>query len=139
MVELSTNRTERLDPGSVLAGGGRELVVQASSPLPDRHRTDRWLVSFDGITDRPQAEALRGAVLQAEPLNVQGAWWVHELIGSEVTDEDGTLVGLVDAVQANPASDLLVLRDGRLIPLRFVVSAEPGKLRVSLPAGLLEL
>lgn len=139
VVELSTNRTERLDPGSVLAGGDRELVVETAAPLSDHHRQDRWLVGFEGISDRPQAEELRDAVLRAQPLQVEGALWVHELIGSEVIDPDGGVIGLVDSVQANPASDLLVLHDGRLIPLRFVVSTEPGRLTVSLPTGLLEL
>jgi 16S rRNA processing protein RimM len=139
VVELSTNRTERLDPGSVLASGDRELVVESAAPLHDHLRQERWVVGFEGVGDRHQAEALRGAVLQAQPLHVEGALWVHELIGSEVADADGSVIGLVESVEANPASDLLVLQDGRLIPLRFVVAAEPGKLTVSLPAGLLEL
>jgi hypothetical protein len=42
-------------------------------------------------------------------------------------------------VEANPASDLLVLGDGRLIPLRFIVAREPRRLTADLPAGLLEL
>jgi hypothetical protein len=42
-------------------------------------------------------------------------------------------------VEANPASDLLVLPDGVLIPLHFVVHRRPGRLTVDLPAGLLEL
>ena len=43
------------------------------------------------------------------------------------------------AVEANPASDLLVLDSGALVPLRFVVSAEPGHVTVDPPAGLFDL
>jgi 16S rRNA processing protein RimM len=44
----------------------------------------------------------------------------------------------VESVQANPASDLLVLEDGGLIPLTFLVSHEDGRVVVDPPAGLLD-
>ena len=46
----------------------------------------------------------------------------------------------MESVEANPASDLLVLAGGPLIPLRFVVSTEPGvRVVVDIPDGLLDL
>ena len=44
------------------------------------------------------------------------------------------------AVEANPASDLLVLESGGLIPLRFVTQndAEAHTLVVDIPDGLLD-
>ena len=47
---------------------------------------------------------------------------MHDLIGSVVEDPDGVELGRVTGVEANPASDLLVLEGGGLIPLRFVTS-----------------
>jgi 16S rRNA processing protein RimM len=135
VVELWTNREERLATGSILRANERELKVTAARRAPP----DRWLATFEGVNSRQAAEELRGAVLQAPPLQVADALWVHELIGSQVQDAEGTVLGVVESVQANPASDLLVLEDGRLIPLNFVVSNEPGQLTVSLPPGLLEL
>jgi 16S rRNA processing protein RimM len=44
----------------------------------------------------------------------------------------------VVAVQANPASDLLVMEDGNLVPLRFVLGREEGRLVVDVPAGLFD-
>jgi len=43
-------------------------------------------------------------------------------------------------VEANPASDLLVLESGGLIPLRFVTQrdAAAGTLVVDIPDGLLD-
>ena len=41
-------------------------------------------------------------------------------------------------VEANPASDLLVMDDGNLVPLRFVVDRAPGRIVVDVPAGLFE-
>lgn len=139
VVQLVTNVTERLDPGSVLLGGPsrRPLTVLASRP-----HQQRWIVSFDGVVDRTTAEALHGLVLFAPPLPADEdpeALWVHELIGREVVDQDGVRRGVVEAVQDNPASDLLVLDSGALVPLTFLVDdADPAVLRVDVPAGLFD-
>jgi 16S rRNA processing protein RimM len=137
VVELWTNRTERMVPGGRFDTDGRVLEIVATRHLSDA-RGDRWLVTFDGLSSREDADRLRGAVLCAEPIEVEGALWVHEMIGSEVVDLEGATVGRVEAVQANPASDLLVLEDGRLIPLVFVTVSAPGRLIVDPPAGLLD-
>ena len=79
--------------------------------------------------------------LAAEPLDVPGTLWVHELVGATVRDAGGHDLGRVAAVEANPASDLLVLESGGLIPLRFVTAhdAADRTLHVDLPDGLLDL
>ena len=135
VVELTTNRTERVAPGTVLATDRGDLRIERSSPF--QHR---WIVQFDGIDSREAADAIRGLVLRAEPLEDADAVWVHELIGSEVLDTAGAVLGRVESVQANPASDLLVLEDGGLIPLTFLVSHSPddGRVVVDPPAGLLD-
>ena len=52
---------------------------------------------------------------------------------------DGRSYGTVEAVEANPASDLLVLPGGRLVPLVFVVSGPTaGRVVIDPPAGLLD-
>ncbi len=133
IVELVTNRTERVAPGSVLSTPAGDLRVARSSP----HQR-RWIVAFEGVSDHDGAEALRGAVLSAEPLEDPEALWVHELVGSDVVGVDGRRHGRVASIEANPASDLLVLEDGVLVPLRFVVSSGPGHVVVDTPEGLLE-
>ncbi len=136
IVKLSTNREERVAPGVVLTGGdGSRFEVVASSP----HR-GRFIVTLQGVHGVEAAEELRGTTLFATPLEDPEALWVHDLIGSRVEDGGGRLLGTVDAVQANPASDLLVLDTGALIPLRFVERSEPGvRVIVDLPDGLLDL
>jgi 16S rRNA processing protein RimM len=138
VVELVTNRSERVAPGSVLTTAAGPLVVARSRPF-EATGTGRWIVGFDGVCDRVAAEALRGVELMAEPLDDPGALWVHWLIGAEVVDPSGRPVGTVEAVEANPASDLLVLDTGVLIPLRFVTGQQPGRVTVEVPDGLLEL
>jgi 16S rRNA processing protein RimM len=133
VVELLTNRTERLDAATVLETDAGPLTVVWSSPFQNR-----WIVQFDGVDSRERADALRGTVLRAEPLDDPDALWVHQLIGARVFDAAGTELGTVKEVEANPASDLLVLEDGGLIPLRFVTESEPGRVTVEIPEGLLD-
>jgi 16S rRNA processing protein RimM len=132
VVELVTNRLERLEPGSVLETDHGPLEVVRSSP----HR-GRYLVEFAGIRGRDEAEHLRGAVLRAAPLEDPQELWVHELVGAELVDQRGTPHGRVVALEANPASDLLVLDGGGLVPLRFVVERRAGTIVADLPPGLL--
>lgn len=139
VVELWTNRAERMAAGSSLTCGDRVLEVQAASPLPAVGGRDRWLVTFSGVSGRQDAEALRDAVLSAPPPPLEeGSLWVHQMIGADLFDASGARVGRVEAVEANPASDLLVLDDGRVVPLTFV-SSESGRLVVDGPPGLLDL
>jgi len=139
VVELWTNRRERVAPGAHLEGPAGALDVVRSSSLGPTAGRARWLVSFQGVHSRAAAERLRGAVLQAAPIDEPGALWVHELIGARVVDDDGSEIGTVESVEANPASDLLVLDNGRLIPLAFVTAQAVGCLTVTLPPGLLDL
>jgi 16S rRNA processing protein RimM len=135
-VTLTTDRPERTTPGAVLYAGDRKLVVESARP-----HQGRWLVRFEGVADRDAAEALRGATLVGEALDDRGEGrvWVHELVGAEARDVHGNLLGRVIAVETNPAHDLLVLDDGALIPIVFVVDQEPGVVIVDVPNGLLDV
>lgn len=135
-VSLTTDRLERVEPGSRLFVDDVEREVVRSTHQPP----SRWLVGFAGITDRTAAEALRGAVLTAAPLEAEvDELWVHELVGASVALADGTVVGVVEAVEDNPAHDILVLDTGDLVPAVFVVdaSALPGRVVIDPPEGLL--
>lgn len=134
LVLLWSDVADRLAPGSVLRVDDRELVVASSQVYQDR-----FLVHFVGVDDRTPAEGLRGKVLLAEPTEVEGELLVHELIGCEVVLPDGTVVGRVELVEANPASDLLVLEGGGLVPLTFLVEHTPNeRIVIDPPAGLLD-
>jgi 16S rRNA processing protein RimM len=136
VVELRTDRTERVAPGAVLVTkDGRRLEVLASRP-----HQHRFIVSFDGVVDRAGADALHGKVLLAEPLVDPDELWTHDLIGAPVVDVNGADWGEVEAVQANPASDLLVLRSGVLVPAVFLVERrEDGVVVIDPPEGLADL
>jgi 16S rRNA processing protein RimM len=57
-----------------------------------------------------------------------------------VHDAAGVARGRVVDVVANPASDLLQLASGALVPVRFITHVEPGvRIEVDVPDGLFEL
>jgi 16S rRNA processing protein RimM len=134
VVALVTNRLERVGTGAVLHAGDRRLEVVASRP----HR-EKWIVRFAGIDTREAADELRGQALTAPAIDDPDELWVHELIGAVVVEADGTTRGRVESVLANPASDVLVLDSGALVPLTFVVDHAPGRLVIDPPAGLFDL
>lgn len=109
------------------------LVITAVRPF--QHR---WLICFDGCLTREQAEDLAGTVLLAEPREGEGEVFVHQLIGLHVVDQHGTNHGPVTTVEANPAADLLVLSNGALVPLNFMVALKGDLIEVDIPAGLLD-
>jgi 16S rRNA processing protein RimM len=132
-VDLSTDRTERLDAGSRLWGRGEWLTVGTAS-----HQAQRWLVRFAGVTDRTAAERLAGTRLYAEPIDDPDALWVHDLVGAQVIEIDGSERGRCVAVIDNPAADLLELDSGALVPVTFVVDFADGVVTIDPPEGLFD-
>ncbi len=131
-----SNISERFAVGSTLWVDGQPHRIVSSRP--NQHR---FVVQFEAVDDRNGADALRGKLVEAEPLAEppDGELWVHELIGSEVRDRTGASVGRVVSVEANPAHDLLVLDGGALVPMVFVVSSESGVVVIDPPDGLFDL
>jgi 16S rRNA processing protein RimM len=138
VVALVTNRPERLAAGSTLHTPTGTVLVRHSRPF-EATGDGRWIVAFAGVGDRQGADALRGTVLRAPPIDDPDALWTHELIGAVVVSQTGDILGRVDAVESNPASDLLVLDNGGLIPLRFVTDHQGDRVTVDIPPGLLDL
>jgi 16S rRNA processing protein RimM len=99
---------------------------------------DRWLVSFRQVTDRDAAEMLVNREVYAEPIDDPNVVWVHELIGAEVFDKDGTGCGKCSAVIDNPAHPIMELESGALVPTVFIVSREPGRVVIDAPEGLFD-
>lgn len=133
VVHLVTNRLERVEPGAVLETTKGTLRVQSSRP-----QQGSFVVHFEGIDTREAAESLNGVVLSAEPIDDPDELWAHDLVGSFAFDVAGNPLGLITALVANPASDLLEIDRGVLIPARFVVSCEDGRVVVDPPLGLFE-
>ena len=134
----------RFEPGaSLVHEDGRVLVVASARP----HR-DRFLVRFEGIGDRREAEGARGRlyVSQDDVRDLDdGEFWPHDLVDCEVVSPDGTPIGTVTGVQIGGVQDLLVVdtpRGERLVPLVEAlvpeVDVDARRVVVDAPPGLLE-
>lgn len=133
---------ERFAVGSQLDSVRGRLVVAGA-----RRQGERWYLTFEGVTDRTAAEALRGVELlvEAEDSDEQDAWYPHELAGLRAELTDGTVVGEVVGLEHLPAQDALVVReaDGTRSLVPFVRAIVPevdvagGRVVLDPPAGLL--
>ena len=137
-VDLTSNVEGRLAAGSVLHTGPDEtsphLTIESS-----RCHQDKWLVRFAGATTRETAELLGRPRLYAAPIDDPDAVWLHELFDAVVVDGDGIERGIVVEVIDNPASELLQLDTGHLVPIQFVDRVEGNQVIVTVPDGLWDL
>jgi len=135
-VVFTSDRSERTQPGTVFHTDKGLLTVRTCRP-----HQQGYVMSFDGISDRNAAERLHGLILRAERLDVDDddVIWIDELFGAVVVTTDGVERGVVTEVMENPASDLLVLDTGHLVPLTFVTHYEANtRITVEAPEGLFE-
>lgn len=127
-------------PGQEYPADPAALVVASS-----RLHSGRQVVQFEGVTDRDAADLLRGTILTVPRDDVdldEDAYWSADLIGREVVDDAGDLVGVVEQTRDGFAHDYLVVArpDGGevLVPAveelvevtddRVVIHAIPGLL-----------
>lgn len=134
----------RFDPGSVLLReAGAPLTVEEA-----RVHRNRLLVKFQGVDARDEAESLRGPVYvsveQARELEGD-EFWSHELVGCELIDENGGVLGRVERVDPGAAHDLLIISTPvgeRLVPaVRNIlreVDLEARRIVAAPPEGLLD-
>ena len=153
-VELRTDDPgRRFAVGSVLGtepAAAGPLTVSAS-----RWHSGRLLVSFAGITDRTQAESLRGVWLTVDAAQVSASedpdeFHDHQLVGLAVVTAAGEPVGVVTDVRHH-GQDLLVIEPAAgspsqgeiLVPfvasIAVDVDVAGGRMVIDPPAGLLDL
>ena len=129
----------RFAPGQRLRaeGSGRVFTVGAA-----RDHSGRLLVHFEELTDRTQAEAVRGTRLAtdvpaAEVPSEDGEFYDRQLVGLLARLATGDEIGRVISVLHLPAQDVLEIRTPtgvRLVP--FVEALVP---EVDLGAGTLTI
>ena len=116
-----------------------------------RAQKNMVILKLEGADDRNAAEALRGKELYITeddlPELPEGQYYVRDLIGMSVTEEDGNLLGRVTDVLQNTAQDIFEVEseNGKklLIPKvdQFVldIDAEKREITVRLIEGMLDL
>lgn len=102
------------DPSADLTGRTVYLGTGVSPirVLRQRNHPRGRLLVLEGISDRTAAEALVGTEIRADaedaPALPEGRYYVHELMGLSVYDEDGQELGRITAVEEKPAHDIWV-------------------------------
>lgn len=109
-----------------------------------REHKGRLLVRIDGVDTADRAEAFVGSTLYAarEQIRLDANEYLdRDLVGCAVVNGAGERLGVVQAVEHFPTSDMLVV-DGQLVPMirQFIAAIDVAERRISvtLPPGLLE-
>lgn len=106
------------------------------------HSKAHLIIAIDGITDRNEAEMLRGTELFADasklPAKNAEEYFVHELIGLTARLADGRIIGNVTALYNYGAGDILAIDSGDeeiLLPFQppFIGAITHDAITVQLP------
>ena len=131
---------EFLRPFKTLYVDGRPMEVAAS-----RVHKDMLIVSFRGVEDVNAAMALKNKVVtfaRSDAQLPQGRYFIADLIGASVVDENGNAVGTLTEVLDMPAGQVYVVRGEteHSIPNvpEFIldIDADAGRIRVHLIEGM---
>jgi len=120
VVHPETDNPDRFKPGASLdTDSGKALIVGRA-----RRSEAILLVTFVGVTDRDAAEALRGLVLTIsadDRRNLEDdEFWPEDLVGLEVRDPTGSLIGRVAGIDAEAPQPRLTIATDRgefVVPL----------------------
>lgn len=136
-----TDFPERFKPGARVWLDGVSLRIERS----------RWqgrvvVIKLEGIDTREAAAALHDHELKvAKPATIEeeDVYYIHDIIGLEVTDNAGTVLGRVTDVFATGSNDVYVVDGERgqlLLPaiedVILEVDVNAGRMTVEVPPGL---
>ena len=120
--------------------GGQELKV-----LSARTHKDFVIAKLEGVEDVNAAMALKNKVVsirRSDAALPHGAFFLQDILGARVVDEDGIEIGVLEDVMETPASNIYVVRGEteHLIPAvpEFIkkTDAEAGVITVHLIEGM---
>jgi 16S rRNA processing protein RimM len=140
-------------PGERFAPGARVLVGATEEPrtiTSVRFHQGRPVIGLEGVNSMDEADALAGAELQVPadslPALPEGTYHRHDLVGCEVRDVRGGIIGVVSAVEGPMETSRLVIDAPHgevLIPLvaDICVEVAPAEKRITvqMPEGLLDV
>ena len=110
VVEGASEDSARFEVGATLLADGRPAKVTLSRRVGGRRRAIKLDVRVERGTELTVS---RSDLPQLE----DDAYYVADLVGLEVVDADGSVVGVVRDVYEGPANDALELDTGLLLPL----------------------
>lgn len=143
IVEPLSDSPSRFEAGAELWLGEVSLIVARARP--DK---ERWVLLFEGVTSRDEAEKLRGGELEVDASSLpsldEDRYYFHDLVGCCLEDPAGTSLGKVTGVVPGTPGWLEVDHDGKtaLVPMVrvFLMEVDLAGKRIVFdpPTGLLE-
>lgn len=145
VMELYTDFPERLHPRLIVYLGENHLRMTLRSV---RVHNEGMLVGFDGIDTPEDAGRFRNQVMYTSTKNLpdltEGSYYFHQLIGVNVVDENGDLLGKLTEIIETGANDVYTVTgaDGRELLLPAIpdvilgVDLKTRIMRVHLLPGL---
>jgi 16S rRNA processing protein RimM len=137
LMDVLTDNPESLTAGLSVFVGPKHKPMKITHL---RFTVKAMIIGFEGFTDCDQASILRNQEVaiktsEAQPLN-NGRFYHHEIIGMQVVDEAGDLIGIITEILATGANDVYVVKpvEGNelLIPAvkEFVKKIDPANNRM---------
>ena len=133
------------NPGRFARGSSLLLGSSAVRVVSSRRDKAHLVVLLDAVRDRTTAESLRGSHLAVPREAIDpppaGSYYHYQIIGMDVSTEDGSSLGQVVQILATGSNDVYVVRDGEgketLVPaladVLLDVDPERGLMVVRLP------
>jgi 16S rRNA processing protein RimM len=144
----------RLTAADLCDGNSAQQQVRVRSCRLSQSRGGQAIFRFEGSDSISEAEKLVGLEVQiplTDRMNLpSGSYYVTDLMGCEVKDQDGLVLGVVTGVQFTgedvPGTPILIVDSSQgelLIPLarEICIEIDPAarSIRVTPPEGLLDL
>ena len=141
------NRFRKLKSVLLLSGDTRRKVE-----VKDVKFTNKFVIlKLEGIDDRDTADRMRGIELQVERKDAiklpEGRYFIGDLMGCKVLEEDGSLLGTITDVFLGQSNDTynVECENGKTILIPVLpdvvldVDVEAAVVKVKLPPGLREI
>ncbi|MBA2305297.1 MAG: 16S rRNA processing protein RimM [Acidobacteria bacterium] len=138
---------QRFAAGTTLLVGPKS---EARTVTSARFHQGRPVIALEGVDTMDAADALAGAELRVPAAGLaplpDGTYYRHDLVGCEVIDSEGRVVGAVAAVEGPLEMSRLVINAPHgevLVPLvaHICVDIDPvlKRIRIAAPDGLIDL
>ncbi len=113
-VKPFTDDLERFEElKSVFVVKNKELIEKQIEEV--KYHKNLVLIKFKGIEDLNMAEKLKGCYIKINRKDArklpEDTYFIADLIGVKVYDEDGNLLGKVDDIYNNKVHDIYVIKD----------------------------
>jgi len=143
--EIHSDAPGRFSDDSIVFIEGEQFVIQRTFG----YKHTSILLHFIGIDTRPQADNLRGKIVEILEEEIaplpDGYYYHYQMLGMSVYTDEGTFLGTIDEILSTRANDVYVLKtSGKqiLIPAlkHFIkdVNIRSGEMHVRLIKGMVE-